>query len=29
MSKSVAVLPQVWKIHCQCETVINVPEWIA
>ena len=24
MSKSVAVLPQVRKIHCWCETVINV-----
>jgi len=26
MSKSVAVLPQVRKIHCWCETVINVQE---
>ena len=27
--KSVAVLPQIWKIHCCCETVTNVPQWIA
>jgi len=29
MSKSAAVPPQVRKIHCEFETVINVPEWIA
>jgi len=29
ISKSVAVLPQVLKIRCSCETVTNVPEWIA
>jgi len=26
MNKSVAMLPQVLKIHCYCETVINVTE---
>ena len=29
MSESVEVLPQVWKIHCFCETVTNLPQWMA
>jgi len=28
MSKSAAVFPQALKIHCYCEAVIKVPEWI-